>query len=137
MQNEAKLRVAVNGYGVIGKRAADAVALQPDMEIAGNADVAADWRIEVAVQRGFAIFAASDTSGDAMCAAGLPISGGPADMLALADVVVDSTPKSIATANIAAYRSAGRKFVVQGGEGRCDHSGWDSRQSGHRRAGNH
>ena len=62
MQNKAKLRIAVNGYGVIGKRVADAVALQPDMEVAGIADVAADWRIAVAVQRGFAIFAATDTT---------------------------------------------------------------------------
>ncbi len=35
VQNETKLRVAVNGYGVIGKRVADAVALQPDMQIVG------------------------------------------------------------------------------------------------------
>lgn len=33
----AKLRVAVNGYGVIGKRVADAVAAQDDMEIVGIA----------------------------------------------------------------------------------------------------
>ncbi len=116
MQNDAKLRVAINGYGVIGKRVADAVALQPDMEIAGIADVTADWRIAVAVQRGYAIFAANDAAGDAMRAAGLPVSGGLADMLATADVVVDATPKAIATANIAAYQSAGLKFIVQGGE---------------------
>ncbi len=116
MQNDAKLRVAINGYGVIGKRVADAVALQPDMEIAGIADVTADWRIAVAVQCGYAIFAANDAAGDAMRAADLPVSGGLADMLATADVVVDATPKAIATANIAAYQSAGLKFIVQGGE---------------------
>ena len=116
MQNETKLRVAVNGYGVIGKRVADAVALQPDMQIAGVADVAADWRIAVAAQRGFAIFAASDGAESAMRAAGLPVSGGLSDMMTIADVVVDATPKAVATANIAAYRSAGLKFIVQGGE---------------------
>ena len=36
------IKVAVNGYGVIGKRVADAVALQPDMELVGVADVAVD-----------------------------------------------------------------------------------------------
>ena len=41
-----KIRVAVNGYGVIGKRIADAVALQDDMELVGIADVVTDWRIE-------------------------------------------------------------------------------------------
>ncbi len=116
MPNEVKLRVAVNGYGVIGKRVADAVARQPDMQIVGVADVAADWRIAVAVQRGFAIFTASGGAASAMRAAGLPVSGNLAEMLASADVVVDATPKAVATANIAAYRSAGLKFIVQGGE---------------------
>ncbi|MFO7539153.1 MAG: type II glyceraldehyde-3-phosphate dehydrogenase, partial [Chloroflexota bacterium] len=34
-----KIRVAVNGYGIIGKRVADAVRVQPDMELVGVADV--------------------------------------------------------------------------------------------------
>ncbi len=51
-----------------------------------------------------------------MGAAGLPVSGSLVEMLASADVVVDATPKAVATANIAAYRSAGLKFIVQGGE---------------------
>ncbi len=43
-----KVRVAVNGYGVIGKRVADAVALQEDMALAGVADVVHDYRLQVA-----------------------------------------------------------------------------------------
>lgn len=35
-----KLRVAVNGYGVIGKRIADAVKAQQDMELVGVAQAA-------------------------------------------------------------------------------------------------
>lgn len=46
-------RVAVNGYGVIGKRVADAVALQDDMELVGVADVIMDsesaWRSSGAI----------------------------------------------------------------------------------------
>lgn len=34
------VRVAVNGYGVIGKRVADAVAAQDDMELSGVIDEA-------------------------------------------------------------------------------------------------
>lgn len=48
-----KVRVAVNGYGVIGKRVADAVALQEDMALAGVADVVHDYRLQVAAQRAF------------------------------------------------------------------------------------
>lgn len=47
-----QIRVGVNGYGVIGKRVADAVTLQDDMTLAGIADVGFDWRIRVAAERG-------------------------------------------------------------------------------------
>lgn len=40
MAEPNKIRVAVNGYGVIGKRVAAAVALQADMTLAGVSDVA-------------------------------------------------------------------------------------------------
>lgn len=39
MTEENPIRVGVNGYGVIGKRVADAVRLQPDMELVGVSDV--------------------------------------------------------------------------------------------------
>ena len=38
-----RLRVAVNGYGVTGKRVAEAVGLQDDMELVGIADVLSDY----------------------------------------------------------------------------------------------
>lgn len=44
MNAAKRIRVAVNGYGVIGKRMADAVAQQDDMQLAGVVDVVADWR---------------------------------------------------------------------------------------------
>ena len=47
------VRVVVNGYGVIGKRVADAVALQSDMQVSGVADVVSDYRIRLAVERGY------------------------------------------------------------------------------------
>lgn len=36
----SSIKVAVNGYGVIGERVADAVAAQPDMELADVAELA-------------------------------------------------------------------------------------------------
>lgn len=41
-----KIKVAVNGYGVIGKRVADAVRAQEDMALVGVSDVIADYRID-------------------------------------------------------------------------------------------
>ena len=46
-----KIRVAINGYGVIGRRVADAGALQADMEIAGVADIVSDYRIRRAQRK--------------------------------------------------------------------------------------
>ncbi|MDD1478576.1 type II glyceraldehyde-3-phosphate dehydrogenase [Arthrobacter sp. H16F315] len=110
-----KTRVAVNGYGVIGKRVADAVLLQPDMELIGVADIITDWRIRSAAGR-FPLFASTAEARDAMGQAGLTISGDLADLLAQADVVVDATPKHVAAGNLPRYRAAGVKVVMQGGE---------------------
>ncbi len=110
------IRVAVNGYGVIGKRVVDAVCTMPDMELVGVADVVGDWRIRAAVGQNIAVFAATGQADAAMRAAGVPVAGSLEDLLATVDVVVDTTPKKIATANVPAYRAAGVKAVFQGGE---------------------
>jgi glyceraldehyde-3-phosphate dehydrogenase (NAD(P)) len=116
MNTTQKVRVAVNGYGVIGKRVADAVALQPDMVLAGVCDVATDWRPRMALAKGYALFGATADHAAAMRAGGLAVAGTLADLLPQADVVVDCTPKRIAAANVEAYRKRGIRFIVQGGE---------------------
>lgn len=94
--SDARVRVAINGYGVIGKRVADALSLQDDMVVAGVADIVTDYRIRLAVERGHALYAATAEAGAAMAEAGLPIKGGLEDLVAAADVVVDCTPKKVA-----------------------------------------
>lgn len=111
----SKTRVAVNGYGVIGKRVADAVKLQPDMELVGIVDIATDWRI-MAAAGGAPIFGATAEAAADMRAAGLEIAGTLQDLIGGVDIVVDSTPKRVAATNIELYRKAGVKFVLQGGE---------------------
>jgi len=114
--SDAKVRVAVNGYGVIGKRVADAVALQDDMELVGVADVASDYRVRVAVERGHRVFASDQTARDQMEAAGIPVAGVLDDVLGQVDVVADCAPKRLAAANKARYQAAGVKAIWQGGE---------------------
>lgn len=109
------IRVAVNGYGVIGRRVADAVALQDDMQLVGVADVASDFRIRTAVWHGHAVFAASDEAAGPMRAAGIDIQAGLEDLLRAADVVVDCTPKRVEASNLERYRAAGVKAIFQGG----------------------
>ena len=110
------VRVAVNGYGVIGKRVADAVAAQDDMVLAGVADVAADYRLKVAVERGYAVFASAPERRGEMEAAGVPVAGSLDDLLGQVDVVVDCAPKKLGAANRERYARAGVKAIFQGGE---------------------
>ena len=109
------IRVAVNGYGVIGKRVADAVLLQPDMALAGVADVATDWRVKAAADRLPVFGSTSDAVAD-MTSAGLRPRGDLDELLGQSDVVVDTTPKHVAAGNVPRYQEAGVKFVLQGGE---------------------
>ena len=111
-----RVRVAVNGYGVIGKRVADAVALQEDMELAGVADVVSDHRIQVAVSRGYPVYASTPAGRAAMQAAGVPVAGTLDELLAQVDVVVDCTPKKVGAENRERYRAAGVRSIWQGGE---------------------
>jgi glyceraldehyde-3-phosphate dehydrogenase (NAD(P)) len=111
-----KVKVALMGYGVIGKRVADAVALQDDMELVGVADVISDWRIQAAVAKGYAVYAATADARQKMEQAGITVAGNMADLLKNADIVVDCTPKKIAARNVETYKKLGLKFIMQGGE---------------------
>lgn len=116
MAKDQKVRVAVNGYGVIGKRVADAVAGQDDMELAGVSDIVFDYRIRVAAERGYPIYASAPDKRSAMEQAGIPVVGTLDDLLRQADVVVDCTPKGIGAKNKPIYEQAGVKAIFQGGE---------------------
>ena len=116
MTQQGRISVGIVGYGVIGRRVADAVRLQPDMELAGVADVAADWRIAQAVGRGIGLFAATAEAGAGMAQAGLPVRGTLEDLVEASDVVADCTPKRRGAENAVLYHRIGRPFIVQGGE---------------------
>jgi glyceraldehyde-3-phosphate dehydrogenase (NAD(P)) len=111
-----KIRVAINGYGVIGKRVADAVTLQNDMEMVGICDIITDWRINIAVQKGYPVFAFNDAYKKQMMEAGVPVEGVFSDIIKKADIIVDCTPKKIAAQNIEKYKESNLKFILQGGE---------------------
>lgn len=110
------IRVAVNGYGVIGKRVAHAVGLQEDMEVVGVCDLSADWRLRPWLSAGGSLFAPEEAHARTMTESGLKLDGLLPDLLSRCDVVVDCTPKRVAAGNAALYRQMGRKFIVQGGE---------------------
>jgi glyceraldehyde-3-phosphate dehydrogenase (NAD(P)) len=112
----AKIRVGINGYGVIGKRVADAVALQDDMEVAGVTAVNADYRVRVAVERGYPVYGAVSEKTAMLKEAGIPAEGGLNDLLKKVDVIVDCTPKGIGAGLKEVYSAAGVKAIFQGAE---------------------
>lgn len=109
-------KIAVVGYGVIGKRVANALDKQDDMELTGICDVISDWRIQNAVRKNFDIYAATPEAEKEMRESGLSVKGGMSELLAQVDLVVDCTPKKVAAKNVEQYKKKGIKFIVQGGE---------------------
>lgn len=109
-------KIAVIGYGVIGKRIADAIVKQNDMTLVGVCDVVSDWRIQNAVNKGYDIYASTPEAEKEMNASGISVKGRIAELLARVDLVVDCTPKKVAAQNVQVYKERGIKFIVQGGE---------------------
>jgi len=110
------IRVGVNGFGTIGKRVADAVSRQPDLQLIGVAKTRPSFEARRAMDRGFPIFIAGEGSAEKFASAGVPVAGRLADLLTQIDVVVDATPEDIGRENRKIYESAGVRSVFQGGE---------------------
>ncbi len=111
-----KIKVAVNGYNVIGRRIADAVSAQDDMELIGVAKTKPDYKAKIALEKGYKVYAADEKGKKSFIDAGLECSGLSKDMVAQADIVLDATPDEVGAANKAMYASLGKKAVFQGGE---------------------
>lgn len=107
-------RVAINGYGTVGKRIADAVRAQDDMEVVGVVKTRADYEARMALGRGYGLYAADDDALARFRAASMEVEGTLDDLLAACDLVVDCTPKG--TGYRPRYEKAGVKAIWQGGE---------------------
>jgi len=110
------LRVGINGYGTIGKRVADAVDAQPDMEVAGVAKTRPNYEAEQARARGFDLYAAIEDRADQFDDAGIETAGLVEELVADSDVVVDATPSGIGAQNRALYEDHDTPAIYQGGE---------------------
>ena len=114
-----RVKVGVAGYGVIGQRLADGVALQEDMELVGVADVAPTLSVRSLVERGmpYNLYTAVPDAQEGLEAAGVPVSGGFDDLLDNVDIMLDSSPGGVGAKNKQLYQERGLKAVFQGGEG--------------------
>ncbi|MFC1769140.1 type II glyceraldehyde-3-phosphate dehydrogenase [Nanoarchaeota archaeon] len=110
-----KIKVGIFGYGTIGKRVADAVLLQDDMELAGVTGNSYNYRIEAANEKKLPIFKAGE--GDELESNGISCQGNVQDFLNACDIVVDCTPKKIGMEHKEKYYIPNKKKAIfQGGE---------------------
>ena len=110
------IKVAVNGYGTIGKRVADAVAAQPDMEMIGVSKTKPGAEAFVALERGYPLYIADISKKEAFEKAGIPVAGSVEEMVQKADIVVDATPGGVGVSNKELYAKYQKKAIWQGGE---------------------
>ncbi|MBI2183521.1 MAG: type II glyceraldehyde-3-phosphate dehydrogenase [Thaumarchaeota archaeon] len=110
------IRVAVNGYGVIGRRVADAVAGQEDMQVVGVVKAKPDYKARLASEKGYKLYASDEKSLDAFRKASYQVSGLAKDLVREADIVVDACPEDIGARNKVMYEQLEKKAVFQGGE---------------------
>ena len=54
------VKVAINGYGTIGKRVADAIDAQDDMEIIGVTKTRPSFGCDLAVRKGYPLYCTFD-----------------------------------------------------------------------------
>jgi len=112
----AKIKVAVNGYGVIGKRVADAVSKQDDMVLLGVVKQHPDYSAKVAVLKGYKLFVPDKASLDTFSKVNIPVAGFAEDLFKSCDVIVDCTPGKVGATYKPLYEKLGKKAIFQGGE---------------------
>ncbi len=108
-----RIRVGIVGYGTIGKRVADAVLLQDDMELTGVTARSFNYRMISAAIKKIPMYKwpeAQDLNG-------LKMKGDFEDMLKDVDVVIDCSPKKGGAENKEKYYVPNKvKAIFQGGE---------------------
>jgi glyceraldehyde-3-phosphate dehydrogenase (NAD(P)) len=109
-------RVGVNGYGTIGKRVADAVVAQPDMELVGVAKTRPNFEATAAVRNGYPLYAAVPERADRFAEAGVDLAGEVDELVDAADVIVDCTPSGVGAENAPLYADHDTPAIFQGGE---------------------
>lgn len=110
-----RVKVAINGYGTIGKRVADAVTKQDDMELIGVVKTKPNYEAFLAMNRAIPIYVPSEKEKE-FEEKGIKISGFVEELFSRADVIVDATPSGVGATYKEIYSKIGVKAIFQGGE---------------------
>ena len=119
-----KIRVGVAGYGTIGQRLADGVAMQGDMELVGIADLAPTLSIRALAENDmigannvkYNLYLVDGADKAAFEAQGIPVAGSFDELIQSVDIMLDSAPGGVGAKNKVLYERYGVKAIFQGGE---------------------
>ena len=108
------IKVGINGYGTIGKRVAEAVTLQNDMEIVGIVKTKPTYELRGALDANYSVYASTKNKIPFFQSKGVEISGVTEDLVAIADIIIDCTPGKLGVNNMESMR---KTFInsVEGG----------------------
>jgi glyceraldehyde-3-phosphate dehydrogenase (NAD(P)) len=108
-----KIKVGIVGYGTIGKRVADAIKLQDDMELIGVTVHSYNYRMISCQEKDIPMYKFPDSKD----LNGLKIEGTFEDLLKKVDIIVDCSPKPYGKENKEKYYIPNKiKAILQGGE---------------------
>lgn len=119
-----KIRVGVAGYGTIGQRLADGVAMQGDMELVGIADLAPTLSIRALAEQDmigannveYKLYLVDGADKGQFDALGIPTAGTFEELCKNVDIMLDSAPGGVGAKNKVLYEKLGVKAIFQGGE---------------------
>ena len=113
-----KVKVGVAGYGTIGQRLADGVALQGDMELVGVADFAPTLAVRALKEKGmpYDLYLVDGADKAAFDKYNIPVAGSFNDLVDKVDIMLDSSPAGVGAKNKEIYAAKGVKAIFQGGE---------------------
>jgi len=115
------VNVAVNGVGTIGKRVAEAVKKQDDLELFCIADVAPTGQLRTLLSEegplhGTPLYGSNAEGAEKLSEAGMHVDGKLEDVMEEIDIVVDATPPGIDEKNKEhLYKPNDAKAIFQGG----------------------
>lgn len=113
------IRVGLVGYGIIGKRVADAIERQPDMRCSGVAVRRPSARLVAARAKGVSLHSTPNADRQDFDRAGFVLHGDLDDLTSRSDVIVDCGPRGTGATRDAGYQSAPVNVVYCGGESHC------------------
>lgn len=111
-----KAKVAINGYGTIGKRVADAVALQDDMEVIGVVKTKPGYEACIAEGKGYGVYTTTEENIEVFKKSKIDVTGTLDELLGKVDIVIDATPGDFGEEYKKLYEKHGVKAIWQGGE---------------------